>query len=366
MVKEPSERPDPDRLLEQIEAEERQRQRGKLKVFLGYASGVGKSLQMLDEARRRSERGEDVVVGAIQPTPSPETSKVLAQLEVVPTLTIVGQDTIDLTALRKRKPQVVFIDGLAYDNPPGSSHARRCDDIEELIAAGISVVTSVNLQYIAEFQDEIESLTGKRAACSVPKSFLKEADEIVVVDAPAHESLRTLSLAGAGGEILAQQQRLSRLREMALLLAAEIVELQLENYLRAHHITETWGMHERILVCLTPRSNAPLMIASGRRNADRFRGELFVAYVRQPQLAPADQASLDANLAIARQHGAQVAVLESADPVESILAFARENNITQIFTGHSMRRGLWQSLKLTLVERLIQEASGIDVRIFPH
>ena len=366
MVNEIPHRPDPDQLLEQLEAEERQRQRGKLKVFLGYASGVGKSLQMLDEGRRRSERGEDVVVVATQAKSSPEAEKLLAHLEVIPPLVIAGQDAIDVPAILRRRPQVVLVDGLAYDNPSGSRHPRRYEDLEEVVAAGISVITSVNLHYIAEFQDEIEQLTGKRTLPSVPRSFLEMADEIVVIDVPAEESLRMAMPSLSSTDRQAQQQRLSRLREMTLLLTAEIVDRQLEDYLRTHNISETWGMQERILVCLTPRSSASLMIRSGRRNAERFRGEFLAIYVNQPKLSKDDQMALDNNLQLARQEGAQVAVLDSSKPIEAILSFARDNGVTQIFIGHSLQHGIWQSFRHTAVERLIEAAHGIDVRIFPH
>jgi len=169
-----------------------------------------------------------------------------------------------------------------------------------------------------------------------------------VVDAPARENL-------------------SRLREMALLVAAEVVESELRAYLRAHRIEEIWGTQERILVGITPRSDARPILESGRRNADRFHGELFVAYVRQADLSPADEAALEENLAIARDLNATIKVLDGQrDPARALIAFAREAGITQIFIGHSMRKGLWHRLRGNPVECLIQLAEGIDVRVFPQ
>ena len=341
-------RPSPDQLLEQVEQEERRQRPGRLKVFLGYASGVGKSAQMLDEGRRRHERGEDVVVGGIQPRSSPEVERLLAQLEVVPPVKFAGQDLIDVTRIIQRRPQVVLIDGLAYDNPPGCRNPRRSDDVADLLRAGISVITSINLQYIQEFQDEIAKITGKKPVQGVPRTFLEKADEIVVVDAPAHD------------------EKLGRLRQMALLFVADAVELQLEDYLRSHGIEETWGTQERILLCITPRSPSAL-IESGRRNADRFRGELYAVYVRQTGLSSNDQMALDNNLAIAVESGAHVQMLEDEDTVRAVIDFARQNAITQIFIGHSMKkRGWFPSLGKTTVERLIESAEGMDVRIFPQ
>src|SRR5439155_5033858 len=198
-------RRDPERLLEQIEREEKRERRGRLKIVLGYASGVGKSAKMFSEGLRRKERGEDVIVGAVQPKSSPEIDQLLLKHEVIPTLKIAGKDVIDVERILCRHPQVVLIDGLAYSNPPGSRHAERWQEIEELLENGISVITSINLHYIQELQDEVESITGKRPRETVPKSFLERADDIEVIDAPARASA-------------------SRLREMALLVAAEVVE----------------------------------------------------------------------------------------------------------------------------------------------
>jgi two-component system sensor histidine kinase KdpD len=341
-------RPTPEQLLEQIEREERYQRKGRLKVFLGYSSGVGKSEQMFDEGRRRHERGEDVVVAATQPKSSPQVDRILVKLESIPPVKIQGQDVIDVAAIIKRRPLVVLIDGLAYDNPTGSHNPKRYNDVEELLAAGISVIGTINLQYIAELQDEVAFITGKKTSQSVPRKFLEQADEIVVVDAPAHD------------------ERLARLRQMALLLTADTIESQLENYLHSHGIEETWGTQERILVCITPRSNATAMIDSGRRNADRFKGELYVLYVRQHGLSSEDQAALERNIAVAVERGAVVKVVEQQDPILGIIEFAREYGITQIFIGHSVQQGWLQSFRKTNVERMIELAEGIDVRLFPQ
>src|SRR5262245_2958162 len=161
-------RRDPERILREIQREEERQKRGHLKIFLGYASGVGKSVKMLDEGRRRRERGEDVVVGATQPQCTPEIDQRLTRHEVIPTLKMSGKDVIDIKQILRRRPQVVLIDGLAYHNPPGSRHAHRWQEIDGLLQAGISVITSINLQYIAELQEEVASITGKRPSETVP------------------------------------------------------------------------------------------------------------------------------------------------------------------------------------------------------
>ena len=168
----------PEELLREVQAEEARVTRGRLKIFLGYASGVGKSFRMLDEARRRRERGQDVVVGAIQPKAPPEVESLLRKLEIVP-LTGTGQESaMDMEALLRRRPAVCFIDGLAYDNPPGQRNPTRWQDAEQLRNAGISVISSINIQYVTELAQQVEAITGKHVAQTVPVAFIKSADEI--------------------------------------------------------------------------------------------------------------------------------------------------------------------------------------------
>ena len=187
----------------------------------------------------------------------------------------------------------------------------------------------------------------KRAAHSVPLSFIRGAEEIEIVDAPTSQPAQ------------------AQLREMALCLAAEVIEGQLQRYMDVHGIHQSWGTQERILVCVTPRSNAKAMIESGRRNADRFHGQLFVAYVAQADLNREDQEALDANLDLARRLGAEIHILEGPDPVAEILRFAHEHRMTQIFIGHT-QRSRWPLWKRNPVDRMIEAAEGIDVRIFPQ
>jgi two-component system sensor histidine kinase KdpD len=363
-------RPSPEEFLRRLAAEERQAARGKLKVFLGYASGAGKSARMFDEGRRRKQRGQDVVVAATQPGPadSQQLREPLQQLErVAPRATAEGV-AIDVPAVLKRRPEVVLVDGLAYENPPGSRHPRRWQDVEDLLSAGISVITSVNLQYVEERQAQVEAITGRVARESVPESFLRSADEIELVDAPPEYCVNRLAANAdaSTADLVKLERQLSELREIALLLAAEVVDQQLEEYLRRTGREHVYGTHERILVCITPRSHALLMIRRGRRQADRFHGDLFVVHVRQHGLTPADQAVLDQNLRAAREARAQVEILEGRNPARAILEFAARHGITQVFLAHSLETGWRSRLRASLVERLILEADGIDVRVFPR
>jgi two-component system, OmpR family, sensor histidine kinase KdpD len=323
------ERPDPEALLRQVEKVEHAKHRGALKIFLGYASGVGKSFRMFDEGRRRRERGEDVVEAGEPGQP------------------------LDVPAILQRRPQICLVDELAHDNPPGSRNAKRYQDVQELLAAGISVLTTISIQFIEEEQPFLQRLTGRTRTETVPQRVIDAADEVVVVDAPPDAMAE-------GADVQ------SALRARALLLTADVVDRQLEAYLELHGIQPTWGTQERILVCMTPRANAAAMLASGRRNADRFHGELFAIYVNQPNLTPEDRSALARNVTLARAQQATIDIIDGKDAVRAILEYARDKGITQLFLGHNLRRNWRAQLTGSPLDRLIDEAEGMDVRVFPH
>ena len=358
----PDLRPDPEALLRKAEAAER----GQLKVFLGYASGVGKSFRMFDEGRRRRERGEDVVVAAMQPDIDADLGALVAQLAQIPALAVDGRPVIDVAAVLERRPSVCLIDGLAYDNPSGSRHQRRYQDVAELLDAAVSVLTTVNLEYIEEQQPFVESLLGRRRTETVPQDFIERADEIVVVDAPEEMCLPQEASTAGKEEADLRAHQFSELRQRALLLAADVVDRQLDEYLKLNRIESSWGTQERILVCMTPRANAAAMLASGRRNADRFHGELLAVYVNQPNLTPEDRSALARNVTLARAQHAEVVILDGANPIRAILSFAREHGITQLYVGHNLRRTWRTRIAGSVLDRLIREADGLDVRVFPH
>lgn len=366
MSKPGTRKPSPEELLRRVEAEESHEKRGRLKIFLGYASGVGKSFRMLDEGRRRKLRGEDVVVAAIQPSGQVEAEELLRGFEIIPPRANLNGPAIDAAAVKRRHPAVCLIDGLAYRNPPGCENEERWQDVADLLSSGISVITTINLQFIREKQAQVEAIRGKKVTDSVPETFLRLADDIEVVDAPPEYCLDRANSGKLDVGVERLQGQLSELREIALVLTADVVDAQLDDYLERHGIEHTYGTQERILVCITPRSNADLMIRRGRRQADRFHGDLLVAYVEQPGLSGAEQAAIHRSLESARKANAHVTRLNGEDPVDAILHFARQEGITQIFVGHSQRTGFWKRFLPNPVERLILESSGIDIRIFPR
>jgi two-component system sensor histidine kinase KdpD len=356
-------RPDPEELLRQIQAQETDHHRGRLKIFLGYAPRVGKSLRMFDEGRRRKKRGQDVVVGMIQRKGSDDIAGLIHEFEVIPALNAGAAETLNVQAVLKRAPQVCLIDEMAKDNPPGSRHSHRWQDIEEIRAQGVNVVGAINLQHICEQQDAVERITGRRSASSVPQSFVESADEVVIVDVPAAVPAGDLTHDGKTGNLNPVQ--LSELRELALLLAAQVVESQLQRYMDAHGIVQSWGTQERILVCITPRSSARAMLASGARAQSRFHAQLLALYVRQRDLTREAEEQVRENLDFARKLGAEVHVIDGADPIEEIIRFARGQRITQVFIGHT-QQSAWKFWARSPVDRLIKGAEGMDVRIFPQ
>lgn len=359
-------RPTPEQLLEQLQAQEEHQGRGRLKVFLGYASGVGKSFRMLDEGRRRHERGQDVIVGAIQPRMSLDCLQTVTALEVIPLSSAENVPVMDVPAILKRLPKVCLVDGLAYDNPPGYPHQSRWQDVAELLDAGISVITSVNLQHIDEMRPQVEAITGKHVTQVVPLSFLQTADEIVVVDLPP-ENCRSSSEDGETSlpHRLSQLQ-LSELRELALLLAADVIDKQLGRYMERHGIEQSWGTQERILICIAPRADYTRMLESGARNRDRFHGELIAAHLNRPDWSPEERQRVTSGVEMAKEQGAEIVELDGEDAVDTILRFARQRGITQIYVGHKGRDSWWERCFGSDLDRLISSADGIDVRVFPH
>ena len=354
----------PEELLKECQAEEAATSKlGHLKIVLGYASGVGKSYRMLDEARRRRERGQDIVVGAIQPQAPAEVQALMQNLEVIPMKTVAGGTAIDVEAIVRRHPTVCIIDGLAYNNPPGLPNPTRWQDVQVLLGAGIKVIASINVQYVEELREGVETITGKHVTETVPGSFIRSADEIEIVDAPPESPMERSPEEQEAAR--RREERLSRLRELALVLAADVVDFQLNDYLERHGIHQHFGAHERILVCITPRANLEEMLDEGRTVAERFHGELVVAYVKQLDISPTDQSALDSKLQLAKSVGARTEILEGGDPAEALLEYARSHGITQLFVGHSQRKGLAR-LRGSPLDKMIWEGHGMDMRVFPQ
>jgi two-component system sensor histidine kinase KdpD len=374
-------RPRPADFLELVE----RGKRGRLKLYIGFAAGVGKTYRMLEEAHALRRRGVDVVVGFVETHGRAETIALVEGLEIIPRRRIeyrgVEIEDMSLDNLLKRQPAVTIVDELAHTNVPGSRNHKRYQDVTELLGAGINVIGAFNVQHLESLKDIVERVTGVVIRETVPDSFLKQADQVVNLDLTVEdlqERLRT-------GKIYAQDkvpwalehffkdQNLQHLRELALREVAESVERSASlGSVRAGASAgrgDSGGSRARIAVCLSSSSpRAATLVRKGSRLAGRLNTDWFVVFVETPREAP-DQIESEAqrhlmtNTDFAREMGAEVVRLRGRDPVEAILEFARSHSVGHIVIGRSHQPSWRQMLGWTIPLRLVREASGIDVHV---
>src|SRR5512136_191969 len=377
MFKEPA-RPDPDKLLAQIQAEEQAQKRGHLKIFLGYAAGVGKTYAMLEAAHQRKDEGVDVVVGYIETHKRIETEALLAGLEVIPprqlTYRNIQLTEMDIDAILKRKPRLVLVDELAHTNVPGSRHAKRHADVEELLEAGIDVYTTLNIQHIESLNDVVAQITGMQVRETIPDQVIDEVTDIELVDLPPDELIKRL----VDGKVYVPDQaqhaiekffrkgNLTALRELSMRRAAERVDDQMRLYMRAQAIPGPWPASERLLVCISPNALGEHLIRTARRLADELKAEWFVLYVETPGQARISQEQRDQvarSLLLAEQLGARAVSRPGQSVTESVLEYAHRHNITKIIVGKPVRSRWLELLHISLADRLIRTSGDIDVYV---
>lgn len=369
-------RPDPDALLARVEREAAKAKRGRLKIFFGASAGVGKTYAMLEAARARQAEGVDVVVGLVETHGRKETAALLEGLEVLPTKVIDYRGTtlreFDLDAALERRPGLLLVDELAHSNAPGSRHAKRWQDIEELLEAGLNVYTTLNVQHLESLNDDVGQIAGVRIFETVPDTVFENADEVELVDLPPDELLLRLKegkvyvpeQARHAAENFFRKGNLIALRELALRQTASQVDAQMRGYREDHAIREVWQVGERILVCIGPSPMAERLIRAGKRFAVGLRADWLVAYVETPELQRLPAAKRDAvlrMLRLAEQLGAEAVTLTAAEISTAILDFARERNITKIVMGKPTRRGWKRWLLGSVVDTLIGEAHNINL-----
>ncbi len=363
-------RPSPDALLAAAQREER----GRLKIFLGAAPGVGKTYAMLEAGHARRLDGIDVVGGVVETHGRRETERLLAGVEVLPSHHVEyrGHDfhEMDLDALLRRRPKLALVDELAHTNIPGSRHVKRWQDVEELLAAGIDVYATLNIQHLESLNDVVEQISGVKVRETLPDSVLAKADEIELIDLPPDELIKRLH---EGKVYVPDQARravqhffspgnLTALREMALRHAAERVDAQMVDYMRAHAIPGPWPTRERIVVCVDERVDADRLVRVTKRAAER-RGAAWVAVTvettRSYGLGEAEKDRIVGALRLAEQLGGETAVLQGEDVVAAVLDFATERNATQIVVGRSRPRR-WR-LGKSVTDRLIAGSGAFNV-----
>ena len=369
-------RPSPDALLKAAQREAR----GKFKIFFGAAPGVGKTYGMLVAARRRKAEGVDVVVGVVETHGRADTEAQLVGFEMIPQRKVDYKDRVleemDIDAILARRPALVLVDELAHSNAPGSRHPKRYVDVQELLAAGIDVYSTMNVQHVESLNDVVARITRIRVRETVPDSVVDAADEVELIDLTPADLIARLGEGKVYVHEHAQRAlkhyfspgNLTALRELALRRTAERVDDQMLSYMREHAITGPWGAGERVVVCVDPGPDAANTVRAAKRTADGLDAELIALYVetgRHALLSEAEQARLAEALRLAEQLGAEVVRVPGRSVVEEVLAFARSRNATRVVVGKS-RRSRWFELRHgSVVDQLVRSGSGLAVEVAP-
>jgi two-component system sensor histidine kinase KdpD len=370
-------RPDPDQLLAQVQAEEKSATRGRLKIFLGYAAGVGKTYAMLEAARQRKNEGVDVVIGYVETHRRAETEAMVEGFEILPRKTIeyhgVTLTEMDVDSVSARHPTLALVDELAHTNAPGSRHPKRYQDVEDLLDAGIDVYTTLNIQHLESLNDVVAQITGVVWRQSRIASSTKPADRAESICHPmvlSRQRGKSISEQAARAiQKFFRKGNLTALREMSLRRAAERVDDQMRAYMQTRAIPGPWPAAERLLV----HQSQPLsehLVRSARRLAGELNAEWMVVYVETPQLAvipPEKRERVNSILQLAEELGARSHVLPSSSSIvataQTIMEFARKNNITKIIVGKPLRPRWQEFLRGSLVDHLIHKSGDIDIYV---
>jgi two-component system sensor histidine kinase KdpD len=370
-------RPDPEALLARVREEERRATRGKLKIFLGAAPGVGKTYAMLEEARAKRQEGLDLVVGVVETHGRRETGALLTGLEQLPRRRVeyrgIALNEFDLDAALQRRPGLLLVDELAHTNAPGSRHAKRYQDVEELLAAGISVYTTLNIQHLESLNDVVAQITGVKVQETLPDAIVDEADEVELADLSAEDLLIRLregkvyvsEQAAHAIERFFRKGNLIALRELALRRTAERVDAQMRGYMQEHGIRETWPAGERLLVCIGPNPAGSRLVRAGKRMAVSLKCDWIVLCVEPPaqRISPSDRAALVENLQLAQDLGAQTLTLSGRSVPEEVLAYARSNNVTKIIIGKPTHSRWRDKLLGSFLDYVVRGSGDVDVYV---
>jgi two-component system, OmpR family, sensor histidine kinase KdpD len=367
-------RPSPDALL----AQAAQEGRGRLKIFLGAAPGVGKTYEMLQSAQARRQEGIDLVIGVVETHGRRETEALLAGLEVVPRRRIEYKgrtlDEMDLDAILLRRPKLVLVDELAHTNAPGSRHPKRYLDVEELLAAGIDVYTTLNIQHVESLNDVVAQITRIRVRETVPDSILDRADDIEVVDLSPQDLIQRLQ----EGKVYLPQQaerairhyfmpgNLTALRELALRRTAQRVDEQMLTYMRAHAISGPWAAGERVLICVSEDPSCAGLVRYAKRVADRLHAPWTALYVETARYHRLDEKARDRIadcLRLAEKLGGAAITIPGQRIADEVVSYAKSNNITHIVIGKSERSRWFEMLHGSVVHDLVRGAGSISVHV---
>lgn len=370
-------RPDPERLLKRVQEEERQEQRGKLKIYLGAAPGVGKTYAMLQDAITKRAEGLDVVVGVVESHGRREIESLLKDLEILPRQKIQYRDhellEFDIDAALKRNPGLILIDEMAHTNAPGVRHNKRWQDIKEILDRGTNVYTTLNVQHIESLNDVISQIIRAPVKETIPDSMLELAETVELVDLPPEDLLKRLhegkiyfpAQAELATENFFRKGNLIALRELALRATAELVEAQVLLYRQGQGIKHIWPTKEKILVCVGYRSQSVKLIRAARRLATNLQAEWIAVHVDAPKVQLSEEQHTNAiqNLRLAEQLGAQTRTLIGFDIVKEIMDFAKDQNISKIMVWKQIRSRWKDFLFHSLADEIIRNSGEIDVYV---
>ncbi len=372
------ERPSPEAMLKAVEAEEREGKRGRLKIFMGYAAGVGKTYTMLKVAGQLKLEGRDVVAAYVESHGRAETDALLEGLEVLPKAHYEYQGVLlpelDIDATLTRKAEIVLVDELAHTNVPGSRHEKRWQDIEELLAAGIDVYTTVNVQHFDSQSDIVGQITGALVRETVPDSILDQAAEIMLVDIPPDELLERLrqgkvyipEQAALAAQKFFRPGNLIALRELALRRTAAKVDDEMRTYMETRAIPGPWPATERLLVCASGIPFSEKLIRTTRRLAEELKAPWFTVYIETPSHARQQQENRERiwrDLRLAESLGAEVATITASSVAEAIIEYAQRHNVTRIVVGKPAKSRWRELFRPPIVDQIIRLSGAIHVHV---
>lgn len=367
-------RPSPDELLARVQREERDSERGRLKIFVGFAAGVGKTFEMLTEANRRRERGQDVIVGYVETHGRKGTSEQIGDLPVVPRRKIEYRgstfEDMDTDAIIARHPHTVLVDELAHTNVPGSEREKRWQDVEILLAAGINVLSTLNVQHLESLNDAVYEVTGVRVRETVPDHVIKDADEVVMIDITPRALINRLERGDIYKPDKVEQAKnnwfrehnLNALREIALREIAHEVDEDVAEYRREHHVSGPVATHDRIMVCISPTQSSMRLLRRGWRAAQRLKADIVVVYVESRPPNGKEQETLRNDFALADRLRMPIVTLHG-DIAAELIRYAREHGTTQIVMGHSDRSRWQEFLRGSIINRLTRELRSVDLLV---
>ena len=368
----------PEEALEQY----RKQTRGSLKIFLGYAPGVGKTFTMLNEANRRFERGKDVVIGYFESHEREQTIRQLKNLPMIPlkeiTYNSITLKEMDVDAIIERKPDLVLVDELAHTNVPGSKNKKRYEDVFEILDSGINVYSTVNLQHLESLNDIIKQITGISVNETIPDKIIADA-QVVVIDMPPEALRKRLQRGNIYKPFLVESAlknffragNLSALRELTLRQIADEVDEDLEEYKNKHDIHDNWYTSEKIMVSISSNPKSRRLIRMGARLAKTYKCSWYVVYVNcthfmSPQETPEIIKELNSNIDLAEKLNATIIKLEGKSVSNTLLKFAQEKHITKLVIGHPRRTRFQRLFRGSTTNKFLEHAKDIQIIVVPY